>query len=197
MIFARVKDFKFHKFAKIQIFTKSPNFVIKKNSYYHKNFAGSRFLGKVYLGVRAPAKSHAVQKCTSIHTRGTRLWMRFYPQFQNRGLCSKADCNDGSNFHCFLNHISSGLFNSKCSNVGPNFWSLQIQNFEFSNFQFSSAMRNFGVGISPGPLHQLDLNKIGLETMICVQIVQENRRISGSWRHNGRFGGILWRRSKK
>ena len=43
MIFARVKDFKFHKFAKFQIFTKSSNF-IKKILNYHKFFVGSRLL---------------------------------------------------------------------------------------------------------------------------------------------------------
>ena len=41
MIFAKVKDFKFHKFAKIQIFTKSPNFV--KKILNITNFVGSRF----------------------------------------------------------------------------------------------------------------------------------------------------------
>ena len=41
LIFTRVKDFKFHKFAKIQILQKSPNFV--KTILNITNFVGSRW----------------------------------------------------------------------------------------------------------------------------------------------------------
>ena len=57
MIFARVKDFKFHKFAKIQIFTKSPNFVQKILNI--TNFVGSRLLARKGMR-RSLRQNHAV-----------------------------------------------------------------------------------------------------------------------------------------